>query len=124
MSHVSTLARPDPPATASLDEVGNSSAGPAGATQASSELAALDDPVTSVTDGEEPEWQKRALCAQTDPDAFFPENGGSTRAAKSICSGCEVRAKCLNYALAHDERFGIWGGLSVRERRRLQRAEQ
>ena len=68
------------------------------------------------------EWQERALCAQTDPEAFFPEKGGSTREAKRICSGCEVRAECLDYALAHDERFGIWGGLSERERRRLRRA--
>ena len=71
---------------------------------------------------EEPGWQERALCAQTDPEAFFPEKGGSTREAKRICSGCEVRAECLEYALANDERFGIWGGLSERERRRLRRA--
>ena len=67
------------------------------------------------------EWQERALCAQTDPEAFFPEKGGSTREAKRICLGCEVRDRCLEYALAHDERFGIWGGLSERERRRLKR---
>ncbi|MGQ0573505.1 MAG: WhiB family transcriptional regulator [Pseudonocardia sp.] len=72
-------------------------------------------------DGAEEEWQERALCAQTDPEAFFPEKGGSTREAKRICSGCDVRAECLEYALAHDERFGIWGGLSERERRRLRR---
>jgi WhiB family redox-sensing transcriptional regulator len=74
--------------------------------------------------GDEPEhqeWQDRALCAETDPEAFFPEKGGSTREAKRICSGCEVRAECLEYALAHDERFGIWGGLSERERRRVKR---
>lgn len=67
------------------------------------------------------QWQDRALCAQTDPEAFFPEKGGSTREAKTICMGCEVRHECLEYALAHDERFGIWGGLSERERRRLKR---
>jgi WhiB family transcriptional regulator, redox-sensing transcriptional regulator len=66
-------------------------------------------------------WQERALCAQTDPEAFFPEKGGSTREAKKICTGCEVRGECLEYALQHDERFGIWGGLSERERRRLKR---
>ena len=65
------------------------------------------------------QWQDRALCAQTDPEAFFPEKGGSTREAKKICLGCEVRHECLDYALEHDERFGIWGGLSERERRRL-----
>lgn len=67
-------------------------------------------------------WQERALCAQTDPEAFFPEKGGSTREAKKVCVGCEVRAECLEYALENDERFGIWGGLSERERRRLKKA--
>ena len=71
--------------------------------------------------GEEQDWQERALCAQTDPEAFFPEKGGSTREAKRICQVCEVKADCLEYALAHDERFGIWGGLSERERRKLKK---
>jgi WhiB family redox-sensing transcriptional regulator len=66
-------------------------------------------------------WQEQALCAETDPEAFFPEKGGSTREAKKICTGCEVKAQCLEYALSNDERFGIWGGLSERERRRLRR---
>lgn len=66
-------------------------------------------------------WQERALCAQTDPEAFFPEKGGSTREAKKVCVGCEVKAECLEYALANDERFGIWGGLSERERRKLKK---
>ena len=66
-------------------------------------------------------WQERALCAQTDPEAFFPEKGGSTREAKRVCLSCDVRSECLEYALGHDERFGIWGGLSERERRRLKR---
>jgi len=70
---------------------------------------------------EEHDWQERALCAQTDPEAFFPEKGGSTREAKRICQGCEVRSECLEYALQHDERFGIWGGLSERERRKLKK---
>jgi WhiB family redox-sensing transcriptional regulator len=70
---------------------------------------------------EEYDWQERALCAQTDPEAFFPEKGGSTREAKRICQGCEVRSECLEYALQHDERFGIWGGLSERERRKLKK---
>lgn len=69
----------------------------------------------------EQEWQEQALCAQTDPEAFFPEKGGSTREAKRICQACAVRDECLEYALLNDERFGIWGGLSERERRRLKR---
>ena len=66
-------------------------------------------------------WQERALCAQTDPEAFFPEKGGSTREAKRVCLTCDVRSTCLDYALQHDERFGIWGGLSERERRKLKK---
>lgn len=66
-------------------------------------------------------WQADALCAQTDPEAFFPEKGGSTREAKRVCLSCEVRSECLEYALSHDERFGIWGGLSERERRKLKK---
>lgn len=66
-------------------------------------------------------WQADALCAQTDPEAFFPEKGGSTRDAKKVCGACNVRSQCLEYALSNDERFGIWGGLSERERRRLRK---
>ena len=66
-------------------------------------------------------WQADALCSQTDPEAFFPEKGGSTRDAKKICASCEVRSRCLEYALENDERFGIWGGLSERERRKLRK---
>jgi WhiB family transcriptional regulator, redox-sensing transcriptional regulator len=74
-------------------------------------------------DSEPAGWQEKALCAQTDPEAFFPEKGGSTREAKRVCSSCEVRAECLEYALENDERFGIWGGLSERERRRMRRSQ-
>ncbi len=78
-------------------------------------LLELVDPDEGLT------WQERALCAQTDPEAFFPEKGGSTREAKRVCVSCEVRVECLEYALEQDERFGIWGGLSERERRRLKK---
>ncbi len=71
--------------------------------------------------GNIPEWHERALCAQTDPEAFFPEKGGSTREAKRICTRCEVRVDCLADALDRDERFGVWGGLTERERRKLKR---
>jgi ParB/RepB/Spo0J family partition protein len=77
--------------------------------------------ILALTSGEDLAWHDRALCAQTDPEAFFPEKGGSTREAKKVCRGCEVRGECLEYALEHGERFGIWGGMSERERRRLNR---
>ena len=83
----------------------------------------MDEILTLLAGGgdDEPEWHDKALCAQTDPEALFPEKGGSTREAKRICESCEVRQECLEYALANDERFGIWGGLSEMERRRLRK---
>jgi WhiB family redox-sensing transcriptional regulator len=78
--------------------------------------------VQPVEQEREPDWQEFALCAETDPEAFFPEKGGSTKNAKKVCAACPVRRECLEYALDHDERFGIWGGLSERERRRLRRS--
>jgi WhiB family redox-sensing transcriptional regulator len=71
--------------------------------------------------GNEPEWQESALCAQTDPEAFYPPEGDPGRNAKRICVRCEVRAECLEYALGSDERFGVWGGLSADERSKLRR---
>ena len=67
-------------------------------------------------------WQDEANCLGVDPDLFFPERGASTREAKEVCRGCVVREQCLEYALAHGEKFGIWGGMSERERRRIRRA--
>jgi WhiB family redox-sensing transcriptional regulator len=66
-----------------------------------------------------PAWMAEGLCAQVDPELFFPERGGSTREAKRVCRACPVQPECLAYALAHGERFGIWGATSERERRRL-----
>lgn len=75
-----------------------------------------------VVEGDEDmSWQHKALCSQTDPEAFFPEKGGSTRDAKRVCARCEVRQECLQWAIEHDERFGIWGGMSERERRRYKK---
>ena len=78
-------------------------------------------PVVADLLGNAPEWQERALCSQTDPEAFFPDKGGSTKAALAVCAGCSVRAECLEFAIANDERFGVWGGTTERERRRLRR---
>lgn len=70
---------------------------------------------------EDNSWQLAANCLGVDPDLFFPERGASTKEAKAVCQGCEVRDECLEYALANGEKFGIWGGLSERERRRIRR---
>ena len=69
--------------------------------------------------GQRPAWHDLARCAETDPEMFFPEKGESVRPAKRVCAGCEVRAECLQDALDRGERFGVWGGLSERERRVL-----
>ena len=70
---------------------------------------------------EESSWWGYANCLGVDPDLFFPERGASTKEAKEVCRGCIVREDCLEYALSHGEKFGIWGGMSERERRRLRR---
>lgn len=65
-------------------------------------------------------WMSEALCAQADPEAWFPEKGGSGAVeAKRICAACPVKNECLTYALDNDEHYGIYGGFSQRERRRI-----
>ena len=78
-------------------------------------------PADSNGGPEERRWQEQANCLGVDPDLFFPERGASTKEAKAVCRGCEVRAECLEYALTPGEKFGIWGGWSERERRRVRR---
>lgn len=75
-------------------------------------------------DGPDLSWQDAALCAQIDGDLWFPEKGGSVAQPKAICRRCPVRAECLEYALEHEERFGVWGGLTERQRRPLLAARE
>lgn len=77
--------------------------------------------MTTLAAADGREWMLRAKCLDADPEAFFPEKGGSTREAKRICAACPVREDCLDHALLQEERFGIWGGYSERERRRMRR---
>lgn len=71
------------------------------------------------------DWTRGAMCAQVDPELFWPGKGheGQAQAAKAkkVCESCTVRLKCLAYALRRDEQDGIWGGLSPRQRRALKR---
>ena len=67
-------------------------------------------------------WRDQALCAQADPEVFFPERGGSPRAARRVCARCPVRRQCLQWALENDERYGIWGGLTEDQRQKLRRS--
>ncbi|MYU47899.1 WhiB family transcriptional regulator [Streptomyces sp. SID7803] len=78
--------------------------------------------INTSTDPPAFSWQETALCAQAGPEFFFPAPpGSSTREAKQLCNACEGRQACLEYALDNDERFGVWGGLSEKERERLRR---
>jgi hypothetical protein len=68
---------------------------------------------------EPPDWTS-APCAQTDPDAWFPDDGHPNRTAKRICTQvCPYTAQCLEYALATDNNFGVWGGTSPLERKTI-----
>jgi WhiB family redox-sensing transcriptional regulator len=71
------------------------------------------------------EWQE-AICSQVDPELWFPEKGVSAKAAKKLCEGCPLVAtwlggngRCLEVALENNELYGVFGGLSQLERRRL-----
>src|SRR5512144_3108799 len=73
-------------------------------------------------------WRGHAACQHGDHELFFPpeeEQGEYFRLrvsmAKRICANCPVRRQCTSYALAHDERYGVWGGLTPAERERLRR---
>lgn len=77
-------------------------------------------PSTGLTPTADPRGHPDALCAQVGGELFFPEKGGSSKDAIQICDECDVSDACLSWALSHDERYGIWGGTSERERRRLQ----
>ncbi|MGK2947784.1 MAG: WhiB family transcriptional regulator [Acidimicrobiales bacterium] len=68
------------------------------------------------------QWKDHAACVGIDPDLFFPERGALTAMAKEVCMGCPVRQECLDYALAHGMRWGIWGGTTERQRRRKRQA--
>lgn len=67
------------------------------------------------------QWQLSANCMGVDPELFFPERGGSTREAKEVCRGCIVSDLCLDFAIVNNEKFGIWGGMTERERRSVRR---
>lgn len=69
-------------------------------------------------------WRARAACRGDDPEIFFPHRGEGVSIPQAICARCPVTAQCLEYALDAGEHFGIWGGASERERRRLRRARR
>jgi WhiB family transcriptional regulator, redox-sensing transcriptional regulator len=66
-------------------------------------------------------WIEQANCRGVDPDAFFVRGAAHARAALRLCQGCPVQEPCLEYALEEEIDFGVWGGLTERQRRSLQR---
>ena len=88
-------------------------------TDAAEEVSAVVQVVAAFAESKP--WQSRSNCLGVDPDLFFPNRGASTAPAREVCKGCQVRLECLDFALVNSEKFGIWGGLSERERRRLRR---
>lgn len=72
-------------------------------------------------DAQATEWMRDGLCAQTDPEAFHPDEHGSVVPAKAVCAVCPVLAECRAYALETGQRFGVWGGLSANERQQIRR---
>lgn len=74
------------------------------------------DELAEVLDLDGLGWQDSALCAQTDPEVFFPALGSPGRDAKRVCRLCPVRAECLEYAIETRQAHGIWGGTSEKQR--------
>lgn len=67
------------------------------------------------------DWSDHARCRGTDPDQYFVRGAARARQAAKVCAGCPVKEPCLRYALKHGIDFGIWGGLTERQRRAHQR---
>ncbi len=82
-------------------------------------LRRVDELLTMPQLAGRPAWQRHANCMGVDPDLFYPGRGDALAPAKAVCRSCVVRADCLEYALANGEKFGVWGGMSERERRRV-----
>ena len=77
-------------------------------------------PSLSVQDPATADWTTRASCKNVAPDALFVQGAAQNR-AKAVCAGCPVRTECLADALDNRIEFGVWGGMTERERRALLR---
>ena len=66
-------------------------------------------------------WQDRAACFGIDPDVFFPISEEEAGPALAYCGSCRIREECLAWALKNGERYGVWGGMTEQQRRRLAR---
>jgi WhiB family redox-sensing transcriptional regulator len=68
-------------------------------------------------------WTDSAACRGTDTEIFYPVNAEEEAEALSICATCPVRAQCLDYAIHNREAYGIWGGTTPEQRRRIRREQ-
>jgi len=81
--------------------------------------------LTVIVGGRDDTWMEHGNCRGiSNPSVFCPREGASHKQAKAICSDCPVRSECLEHALVHNERFGVWGGLSGRERERIRKVRK
>lgn len=64
-------------------------------------------------------WRSRGACKGLNPEVFYPGEDEDPSEAKAVCAGCTVRVACLEHALRHREKEGVWGGCTERERRRI-----
>jgi WhiB family redox-sensing transcriptional regulator len=92
-----------------------------GAPVAMPDNARLADRLTVAIESTRKGWHRLANCRGVDPALFFPAKGDPTSSAKQVCAGCVVREDCLAHAMAANEKYGIWGGLSTRERLQIRR---
>src|SRR5699024_9889577 len=82
------------------------------------------EPVGLPSEGhmvEDRSWIEQATCREADPDRFFVRGAAQARAVQRLCARCPVQEDCLEYALANEIDFGVWGGMTERQRRSLQR---
>jgi WhiB family redox-sensing transcriptional regulator len=80
-------------------------------------------PYTPIADRGD-SWRDQGRCAEVDPMLFYPAKGESANPARMVCAGCEVRDQCLEWALATDQRWGVWGGTTEHDRRKIKRDRQ
>ena len=79
--------------------------------------------------GCETNWRAAGACLTADPDLFFPISASGPAEkqisrAKAICASCGVREQCLEFAMSHDQVYGIWGGTTPEDRQRARRRER
>lgn len=71
------------------------------------------------------DWMEQAACKGVDTNIFFQDQGASYKRAKAICIRCDVQIQCLDYVMrnggTHDDEFGLWGGKTPMERRKMKK---